>query len=122
MDDHSSCVIPPVIPLASEANVLDKLKKYSSAEDFFAGLGVPYEPAVLSVARLHVLKRMGTYLNGDDLGGLPDRVVVARCRSHLERAYQDFVASTPLEQRVFKVLKDAVAPPGKSFVGLDELE
>lgn len=122
MDDHSACSIPPVIPLASETDVLGKLKGYSSAEDFFKGLGVDYEPSVLSVARLHILKRMGEYLGGDDLDGLPDRVVVARCRSYLERAYQDFVASSPLEQRVFKVLKEAVAPPGQSFVGLDELE
>jgi nitrogenase-stabilizing/protective protein len=120
-DDHSACSIGPVIPLAKEKDVLAKLKTYSSAEDFFTGLGVPFDPARLSVARLHILKRMGEYLGGDDLEGLPDRVVIARCRTYLERAYQDFVSSGPLEQRVFKVLKDAVAPPS-NFVALDELE
>lgn len=120
-EDHSACGIGPVIPLNSEADVLAALKRYSSAEDFFTGLGLPYDPARLSVARLHILKRMGEYLASDDLEGLPNRVVIARCRTYLERAYQDFQSSGPLEQRVFKVLKDAVAPPS-NFVALDELE
>lgn len=120
-EDHSACSIGPVIPLAAETDALGKLKKLSSAEDFFQGLGVQFDPAILSVARLHILKRMGEYLGGDDLEGLPNRVVIARCRSYLERAYQDFVTSTPLEQRVFKVLKQAVAPQEDAFVPLDEL-
>lgn len=122
MDDHASCSVAPIIPLSGESDVLAKLKRYSSAEDFFHGLGVTYDPAKLAVMRLHVLKRMGEYLGGDDLDGLPDRVVVARCRAYLERAYDDFMQSGPLDQRVFKVLKDAVAPPGSTFVALDELE
>ena len=64
-------------------------------------LGAPLERC-----RLHILRRMGEYLAGDDLEDLPDGVAAARARSFLERAYQDFVASTPLEERVFKVLKD----------------
>ncbi len=122
MDDHSACGIGPVIPLASETDVIDKLKRLSSAEEFFAALGIPFDPAVLSVSRLHILKRMGELIASDDLDGLPDRVVIARARSYLERAYQDFVASSPIEQRVFKVLKQAVQPSEKPLVPLDELE
>ena len=121
-EDHSSCSIGPFIPLSAEKDVLAKLKKLSSAEDFFTGLGVPFDPALVSVARLHILKRMGEYLATDDLEGLPDRFVVARARAMLERAYQDFVSSSPLEQRVFKVLKSAVAPPpDQPFVSIDDL-
>jgi nitrogenase-stabilizing/protective protein len=41
----------------------------------------------------------------------------------LTQAYADFVASSPLDQRVFKVLKDAVAPPpSKTFVPLTTLK
>lgn len=123
MDEPETCGVAPIIPLASETDVLAKLKKLSSAEEFFAGLGVPYEPAVLAVARMHILKRMGEYLGGDDLDGLPDRVVIARARSCLERAYQDFVTSSPLKQRVFKVLKQAAVPKGgAAFVPLDEFK
>jgi len=121
-EDHSACGIGPVIPLATTKDVLGALKKMSSAEDFFAGLGVSYDPSILSVARLHILKRMGQYVGGDDLDGLPDRVVVAPARSSLERAYQDFVASSPLKERVFKVLKDAVEPKPDNFVSIDDLQ
>jgi nitrogenase-stabilizing/protective protein len=42
----------------------------------------------------------------------------------LAKAYTDFVASSPIEQRVFKVLKDAVKPkeePKIPFVPLSVL-
>jgi nitrogenase-stabilizing/protective protein len=101
-------------------DVVVGLKKLSSAEEFFRALGVAFDPAVLNVARLHILKRMGQYLTGDELDGLPDSVAAARAKAYLERAYSDFVASTPIEQRVFKVHQDAVAPPS-NFVSFDSL-
>jgi nitrogenase-stabilizing/protective protein len=91
--------------------VLEQLNKASSAEDFFALLGVDYDPKHVNVVRLHILRRMGQYLVSEDFTGLPDEVVAERCKAVLEQAYADFLASSPLDQRVFKVLKDAVAPP-----------
>lgn len=101
---------PSPVPAQAQAGVLEQLNRASSAEDFFTLLGVAYDPKVVSVARLHILRRMGQYLASEDLGGLPEEEVAARCKSVLERAYADFVASTPIDERVFKVLKDAVAP------------
>ncbi len=106
-------------------DIAQRLKGLSSAEDFFATLGVTYDEAVLRVARLHILKRMGQYLAGDDLEGLPDAVAAARAKSVLERAYADFVSSSPLAERVFKVLKehdpDRPVQPKTAFVALDEI-
>jgi nitrogenase-stabilizing/protective protein len=102
-------------------NMLTQLQSLSSAEEFFETLGVSYDPAVLRVARLHILKRMGDYLRKEDLEGVADDVVTARCRATLEHAYEDFRQSGPLEQRVFKVLKDAVKEPEPAFVSLDTL-
>ncbi|WP_213770887.1 nitrogenase stabilizing/protective protein NifW [Bradyrhizobium sp. dw_78] len=90
--------------------VLDQMHRASAAEDFFTLLGVDYDPNVVNVVRLHILRRMGQYLVSEDFSGLPDAVVAERCKAVLEQAYADFVASSPLDQRVFKVLKDAVAP------------
>ncbi|MGT2439360.1 nitrogenase stabilizing/protective protein NifW [Bradyrhizobium betae] len=101
--------------------ILAKLNGASSAEEFFALLGVDYDAKIVNVARLHILRRMGQYLAGEDFTGAADDVVVERCRAVLERAYADFVASTPIDQRVFKVLKDAVAPQAKPTPTLVQL-
>ena len=90
------------------ADILAKMKAASSAEDIFKLLAVDYDAKVLNVARLHILKRMGEYLASEDFSGLPDGIVAARCKAVLERAYEDFVTASPLQHRVFKVLKDAV--------------
>jgi len=109
-------------------SLLDQLQALSSAEDFFEFLGVAYEPAVVRVARLHIMRRMGQYLRGSEVEGAleqaDDAALFALCRDHLAQAYADFVASSPIEQRVFKVHKDAIAPkpePNRPFVPLTAL-
>jgi len=97
--------------------VLDQLTKLSSAEDYFRFLGVSYDPAVLNVARLHILRRMGDNLR--EAGMEPDEERAhAYFSAHLERAYQDFVKSTPIKERVFKVHKDAIRPTVSPLVRL----
>jgi nitrogenase-stabilizing/protective protein len=109
---------------AAQSGVLDKLNKTSSAEEFFTLLGVDFDPKILSVARLHIFRRMAQYLASEDFDGMADDVGTARRKSVLERAYADFVVSSPIDQRVFKVLKDAVAPAKKpvNFVRLGTLK
>jgi len=85
------------------------LSKLSCAEEFFTYLGVSYDPTILDVARLHILRRMGDNLRKADAE--PDEAKArAHFRAHLERAYQDFVSSSPIQERVFKVHQDAVRP------------
>ncbi|MFN3623602.1 MAG: nitrogenase stabilizing/protective protein NifW [Hyphomicrobium sp.] len=104
------------------SDVLTRLRAASSAEDFFSILGLPYEETVVRVARLHILKRMGQYLAREDFSGLSPETITARCRANLERAYADFTTSTPIEQRVFKVLREAVEPKTPAtFVPFDTL-
>jgi nitrogenase-stabilizing/protective protein len=109
--------------MSDAPGVLAQLNEASSAEDFFALLGVDYDPKHLNVVRLHILRRMGQYLVSEDFAGLPDPIVAERCKAVLEQAYADFLTSSPLDQRVFKVLKDAVAPPKpRNFVPLSTLK
>ncbi|KUM25700.1 nitrogen fixation protein NifW [Mesorhizobium loti] len=106
-------------------NILARLKGLSAAEEFFALLRVSYDPKVLDVSRLHIMKRVGQYLAEEDLSDLPDQVVAARARATLQRAYEDFATSSPLTHRVFKVLKDhdptKPATPGRTFVPFESV-
>ncbi len=134
-DDQGMCRVPPTGPEGltqrrfsmsnkqGSASILDRLNKASSAEDFFALLGVQYDPKIVNVARLHILKRMGQYLAKEQFEGSAEEEVTGRCKAVLEQAYADFVTSSPIDQRVFKVLKDAVAEPKKpaAFVPLSSL-
>ncbi|MCJ2185648.1 nitrogenase stabilizing/protective protein NifW [Novosphingobium beihaiensis] len=109
-------------------SLLDDLQNLSSAEDFFTFLGVPYEPSVVHVARLHIMRRMGQYLRGSEVEGAlasaDETALLTLCREHLAQAYEDFVQSSPIEERVFKVHKEAIEPkpePNRPFVPLAEL-
>jgi len=109
-------------------SLLDELQQLSSAEEFFELLGVDYDPQVVQVARLHILRRMGQYLRGSEVEGAlesaDDTELYALCGEHLAQAFADFVASSPIAERLFKVHKDAVAPkpePNRPFVPLDAL-
>lgn len=95
----------------AQGSILDQLRVASSAEEFFALLGVAYDEKVVNVARLHILRKMAQYLASEDFEGVSNELVAERCKAVLERAYEDFVKSSPLDHRVFKVLKDAVEPP-----------
>jgi hypothetical protein len=110
------------------SNVLSDLEKLHAAEDFFSYLKIDYDPEVLRVCRLHILKRMGKYLDGMDFAGASEDLIFAGAQETLARAYQDFVASRPIEQRVFKVLQEhdpnrpaKAEEAAKGFVPLDSL-
>ena len=106
-------------------SLLEELQQLSSAEEFLDFLDVPYDPQIVHVARLHIMRRMGQYLRGSEvegaLEGADDTALRTLCRDHLKTAYDDFVASSPIAERVFKVHQEAVAPkpePEKPFVPL----
>ncbi|HML07027.1 MAG TPA: nitrogenase stabilizing/protective protein NifW [Xanthobacteraceae bacterium] len=114
--------MPCVATSPVSANILAEMQAAAAAEDIFRLLDVAFEAKVMNVARLHILKRMGEYLAGESFAEMPESLVAARCKAALERAYDDFAKASPLQHRVFKVLKDAVAPPRPgNFVPFDTL-
>ena len=89
-------------------SLTDRLKALSSAEDFFAFFGVPFDERVVQVNRLHILKRFYQYLHKSARPPADDEVGQFRhYRTLMGQAYQDFVASTPAIEKVFKVFQDA---------------
>lgn len=73
------------------------LSEMTSAEDFLDYFEIAFDPKVVDVNRLHILQRFRDYLRQTDA---VDRADYAGC---LERAYQDFVRSDALTEKVFKV-------------------
>jgi nitrogenase-stabilizing/protective protein len=101
------------------SELLQQLGRLSAAEEFFALLGVDYDQTVINVNRLHILKRFNQYMRTTaSVTGLDDTALRDTCRELLTRAYQDFVRSTPKQEKVFKVFQDA---DGQQQVSLDKL-
>jgi nitrogenase-stabilizing/protective protein len=89
-------------------NFHERLKALSSAEDFFNYFAVPCDEQVVQVNRLHILKRFYQYLHqADGLAAVDEVELYRRYRKLLAQAYQDFVTSTPAQEKVFKVFQDA---------------
>lgn len=100
-------------------SLTERLKALSSAEDFFAFFGLPFEERVVQVNRLHILKRFYQYLHKTVLPPADDEVAQFRhYRGLLAQAYQDFVASTPAVEKVFKVFQDTGGTQHVRLAGL----
>ena len=101
----------------------DDLEDLETAEDFLRFLGVTYEQRVVNVNRLHILQRFHTYLAADTgLEGITDdEGLAARHRTHLERAYHDYVASSGVAEKTFKVHQQQAERMSDRFVPLDSL-
>jgi nitrogenase-stabilizing/protective protein len=101
-------------------NLQDEISELSSAEDFLQFFDVQYDPAVVHVNRLHILQRYHDYLERGR-SSMPDTEAAQRDvhKALLTRAYRDFVVSTAIDERVFKVLKNAA---GEAFVPLTKID
>jgi nitrogenase-stabilizing/protective protein len=86
-----------------------------SAEDFLDYFGIEYDASVVHVNRLHILQRFHNYLS---MTALPEAEDARRTLyvSALEHAYQDFVKSDALTEKVFKVFH--MHEPQTKFVPL----
>ncbi|CAA7620985.1 Nitrogenase-stabilizing/protective protein NifW [Candidatus Terasakiella magnetica] len=89
--------------------ILDTLATLSCAEQFFEVLAVPFDPKVVDVSRLHILKRFRELLRRH--GGASEET----CRAVLAEAYAEFAQGRGA--KTFKVFTDAM--PG--FVPLSAL-
>ncbi len=101
----------------------EALEELSAAEDFLQFFGIAYDPSVVHVNRLHIMQRFHDYIDGsteltqDHAGN--DDAMKAAYQALLQRAYQDFVDSDALTEKVFKVFR--THGPQAGFVSLDSL-
>ncbi|MFM8331774.1 MAG: nitrogenase-stabilizing/protective protein NifW [Candidatus Methylumidiphilus sp.] len=98
----------------------DDLESLESAEDFLNYFGLEYDASVVHVNRLHILQRYHTYLaQGEETLPEEDEAKFEVYKRLLARAYQDFVDSDALTEKVFKVFH--MHEPQTTFVPVDGL-
>ncbi len=104
--------------MTDELTLDEAIADLASAEDFLNYFEVAYDPAVVHVNRLHILQRFHDYLAKAQM---PDVEVGRRAiyATLLQRAYQDFVESDALTEKVFKVFR--MHEPQVKFVPLSEI-
>ena len=97
----------------------EALEDLSAAEEFLDYFGIAFDARTVQVNRLHILQRFHDYIA--KAGAMPQddaqrRSAYARL---LQQAYDDFVTSDALTEKVFKVFH--MHEPQTSFVPLTEI-
>lgn len=96
------------------------LDELSSAEDFLDYFGIDYDPAVVHVNRLHILQRFHDYVAAAGDEPMSDDLRFEQHADLLRRAYDDFVCSDALTEKVFKVFHDQQSK--QAFVPITQLK
>lgn len=102
-----------------ELTLDEAMEDLESAEDFLNYFGIAFDQKVVHVNRLHILQRFHNYIA--KTGKLPEDEGARRAAyaALLARAYEDFVASDALTEKVFKVFH--MHEPQTTFVPLTSI-
>jgi nitrogenase-stabilizing/protective protein len=87
---------------------IDEFNKLVDAEEFFEFFNLPYDQTFVNVNRLHILKKFSQYMREVD-ENFPDLNAEEKLNQYaiaLQKAYEVFLASTPHEQKLFKVFNE----------------
>ncbi len=101
-----------------ELTLDEALEDLVSAEDFLDYFGIEYDASVVHVNRLHILQRFHNYLGKTTLPSA-EEARRALYVTALQQAYQDFVKSDALTEKVFKVFR--MHEPQTKFVPLTSI-
>lgn len=102
-----------------DLTLAEAMEDLESAEDFLNYFAIPFEQSVVHVNRLHILQRFHNYVV--QAGELPGEEAAQRAlyTRLLAQAYQDFVDSDALTEKVFKVFH--MHEPQTAFVPLSAI-
>lgn len=82
-----------------------KFKTLVDAEEYFDFFQLPYDPQVVNVNRLHILRKFSQYMEEIDPANLSDAEKFDRYRLALQQAYEVFLSSTAVDEKLFKVFQ-----------------
>lgn len=86
---------------------LEAFERLVDAEDFLEFFGIPYDPRVVHVNRLHILKKFALLKEEIDRrdGHEGPEARLRLWKAAMQRAYETFVASTAVKERLFRVFE-----------------
>jgi nitrogenase-stabilizing/protective protein len=95
---------------------LAQFNQLKDAEDYFQFFGLSYDPQVVNVNRLHILRKFSQLVQAIDKDQSEAELLAAYGQA-LQTAYTLFLTSTSVEQKLFKVFQDRP----KNVVKLSEI-
>lgn len=86
-------------------HTLAQFNQLKDAEDYFQFFGLSYDPKVVNINRLHILRKFSQLVQDQDKSQSEEQKLNAY-RQALQTAYNLFLTSSSVEQKLFKVFKD----------------
>lgn len=84
---------------------LDQFHQLHDAEAYLEFFGLPYDPQIVNVNRLHILRKFSQLIQAED-NSQSEAALLNAYRVALQNAYSLFVTSNSVEQKLFKVFQD----------------
>ena len=84
---------------------LSQFNRLKDAEEYFNFFGLSYSPKILNVNRLHILRKFSELAQEIDKDQDEEHTLNAY-RQALQNAYDLFLTSSSVEQKLFKVFQD----------------
>lgn len=84
---------------------LTQFNQLKDAEEYFQFFGLAYDPKVVNVNRLHILRKFSQLVQDEDKSQ-PEEQRLMAYRQALQNAYDLFLTSSSVEQKLFKVFQD----------------
>jgi len=84
---------------------LTQFNQLKDAEDYFEFFGLTYDPNVVNVNRLHILRKFAQLVQDEDKSQSEEKKLNAYRRA-LQTSYDLFLTSSSVEQKLFKVFQD----------------
>lgn len=101
------------------SGTLAEFNQLTDAEQYFLFFDLPYDAKLVNVNRLHILQKFSNSIKALDaaVADLSEAERLAQYREALQEAYNVFLGSTSVEQKLFKVFND----PKPNVVKLSEI-
>lgn len=91
--------------MANPLKTLSQFNRLKDAEEYFEFFELPYDPQTLNVNRLHILRKFSQLVQNQEKAQ-DEAQTLAAYRQALITAYDLFLTSSSVEQKLFKVFQE----------------